>query len=202
MQDADAAVPDRPRSAGSRRAHIRMPRLWSLRKLRRQIPVGLFDRPGGRKRRGVAITRHSIAWEAINDFARLILHDDGGVRILGPAFRAEIIEHPACNFDCRGVILESRSLRIPKFRSIRIDHGEEIARHASSMCAAAPKEKSPIRSSLPRLKLHHHAGRPSERSPSRVQQVSRRQGSAGGACFELIYRAPRGTVRIRDSGSI
>ena len=34
---------------------------------------------------------------------------DGSIRKPGPVFRVEIIEHPARNFDCRGVISELRS---------------------------------------------------------------------------------------------
>jgi hypothetical protein len=108
----------------------------------------LFDGP---RRREAAWCGHHTALDCWgSDIARLVLHDDGRVRILGPAIRSEIIEHPACNFDRPSVIPQWRALPVPDFLLIRIDHGEELARDAPSRC---PKRKEPRQRCLPRPEL-------------------------------------------------
>ena len=66
---------------------------------------------GGGKRRGDAIARPSVGRVAINDLARLVLHNNGRLRVLWPEVYSEVIEHPASNFDRSGVITDPATIR-------------------------------------------------------------------------------------------
>jgi hypothetical protein len=79
---------------------------------------------------GIAVLLHVKRHSAGRTTSMGVDQDDGRLRVLWLAARSKIVNHLACCFDGGSVTSQPRSPKVPDFGSIRVNHIEEIARHA------------------------------------------------------------------------
>ena len=116
--------------------------------------------------------------ETINDPARAILHDNGRPRLLRLATSSEIINHLACCFDGGSVTSQLRSLKVPDFDAICINHIEEIARHAPTFGVLySYRKRTPSFEAVRQITLQLWGDRPG--MPSRnIEGISKVAGTS------------------------